>query len=176
MGVALALVGPSIVRGMGGTRLKATTRQIASTLRLARSLAVTNKAVISVDFDLEQGAYSARALKIYAPPRQIVGTPPPDAWGNPAPAADQSEGETGGQPSLSSLPTGKHVPEPLRLLSFSENEAFQTQEGQAFILFFPKGTSTGGTLQIGEPERTTSMFITVDPITGLVSIAEGEQW
>jgi general secretion pathway protein H len=54
IGLLTALVFPSIGRGVGALRLKTSSRDIAATLRLARSKAINEQKIYWVSFDLEK--------------------------------------------------------------------------------------------------------------------------
>jgi prepilin-type N-terminal cleavage/methylation domain-containing protein len=57
MALLLGLVAPTFYRGWERERLRATLRDLSATLRLARSVAVTERARTRVFVDLEQGRY-----------------------------------------------------------------------------------------------------------------------
>jgi type II secretion system protein H len=54
IGLLTALVFPSMGRGLAALKLKTTSRQIAATLRLARSKAITEQQIYWVGFDVEK--------------------------------------------------------------------------------------------------------------------------
>jgi len=179
-GIATALVGPSVMRCIGGTRLKASVRRLATTLRYARSLAISHHALVGVTFDLDGGNYSLEFTRAAAPP------PPPrnnedseDPWSDTA-AADAEEDEdsesAGARQREPRLPPPGNLPQPLTFLEFELGPGFNADEGRAEIWFFPKGNSTGGAVTVGKPDGDRSIVVEVDPITGMVRLEELSRW
>ncbi len=166
--LAVSLIGPAISRGMRGTQVKAVVRHTASALRYARSMAITYRAVIEVAFNMEESQYTVRVL-------HRAERPSFDGALNQDPAEEEPAYEESYQGEESGAPSGEiyEIEDPVVLLGLSFGDSRMIDYGEASIIFFPKGNSTGGTIYIGKSE-TSYYALSVNPITGLVEVEASE--
>lgn len=162
LGIALSLVTPMVFRGISGTRLKATARRMTSAIRYARNLAITRRAAVYFAVDLDSETYSLQVLARDMP--KLPTAPTPDG-GVPAP------GDDGGAAKI----TGKTetIEPPVEIISFTDTGGHQSLDGSFGIVFFPKGNSTGGAIEIGKPD-SQHLLLTIDPVTSNVDVTYSE--
>ena len=152
LGFLTALTAPMISRGTDGVRLKTATKQTASIFRYARNESVARKKPYWVVVDREEKWVSVitRPLNVGAGEdrydrKTVVATKGSKFFEYPEPVATRS------------VTVG--------------NEEIETQG--AFI-FFPNGSSSGGTI-ILHIDETRSFVVSLDFITSMVSIKRGSE-
>jgi len=147
--VVLALVGslvlPAIGAGFRNWQLRTAAGELVSELRLARAAAVSSKKIQGVRLDLENNRT--------------------DRFEAGAIAALSGMLEDFLQRQFSGILQEKETF--VDLSSFGEGEDAQSS-GVHFILFFPRGNSSGGTVTLRHLDGGDALIVQVSPITGRV--------
>lgn len=148
VGIAAALLAPTVGNSLDKFKFKSIARQVSASLRNARSQAVANKVNFEVSFDPENNKYSIA-------PEQLEDD---GASGREGGRREGSDG-SGAQ---ARAPKHQFLPKGISL----RTESGRSQK----IVFFPRGNSTGGRIEI-ERSGGDKLIITVDRITGRVKVA-----
>jgi general secretion pathway protein H len=149
LSVITALVVPRLTQSLSRMNIESTARRVASALRLARSLAVTEKVPYLAEFDMGADMLT------------VVSYQTSFEEGNSL----ESEVNQTLAPRVYELTDGVHFKEGVSL----DGEALTT--GTFQMAFFPAGGSSGGRVVLGDDEERF-FSIDVDGITGLVKINE----
>jgi len=151
LSVITALVVPSLTRSLSRMNVESTARRVASALRLARSLAVTEKVPYGAMFDM-----NADMLIVIS-------------YQQTAEEGDSLEPEANHRvpPRVYMLTDGVHLKEGVAL----NGETVTT--GVFQVAFFPGGGTSGGEVVLGDDEGR-SFSIALDRITGSVRINEND--
>lgn len=151
IGIAAALLAPAVGSSLENVKFRSLARDISASLRYARNQAVANKVDFEVSFDPDKNRYTIA-------PQRVEG----------ADAIVEQEGL--GQASEAhddQLWLPKHKVLPRGILLRTENGL------QKRIVFYPRGNSTGGTIEI-ERAKGDKLLIVVDRVTGRVKVTVPE--
>ena len=146
LGIAVSFILPSFGRGLDHWRLRGAVREVATLIKFARTQSVAAMRPLHVAFDRSRSLYwldNADAPVI-----------------NDHAQADERKIR------LYSLPDGVRFGE-------AEGGGFAMDEGQVRIIFFPRGGSSGGVVQLVD-ERERVYRIRVDSVTGRAGIVRSE--
>ena len=149
LSVITALVAPKLTQSLSRMNVESTARRVASALRLARSLAVTEKVPYGAMFDM-----NADMLTVIPYQR----TPEEED-------TLESEANYTLSPRVYMLTDGVHLKEGVAL----NGETVTT--GAFQMAFFPGGGTSGGEVVLGDDEGR-SFSVTVDRIVGSVKIRD----
>ncbi len=152
LGMALTLIAPDLRRSLDSIRYRAAARELAATLRYARSQAVHTREIQEVVIDTEKGVYTL----------------------SPEKNGTDGEGEVDEEKASSAgyLRRKGKLPPDLTLNREKASNSL-TEEGPMVISFFPKGGSSGGSFILRG--KKVSYRLTVDEITGKVRILAVEK-
>jgi general secretion pathway protein H len=143
----MTLVLPAIGSGLRSWELRSAAADLVSNLRLARTDAVTTKVVQAVRIDLDHD----RVDRMQATQLAVAA----------------GELENFAQNQLAAVLGDSQGP--VDFVSFGE-EDHPEEAGAHYILFFPRGNSSGGRIVIKHRDGARALAITVAPITGRVAI------
>jgi general secretion pathway protein H len=149
LSVITALVAPRLIQSLSRINVEATARRVASALRLARSLAVTEKVPYLAMFDMNADMLTVVS---YEQAREERDSPEPKT--DPA-----------GEPRVYMLTDGIHLKKGVAL----NGETITT--GTFQMAFFPGGGASGGEVVLGDDEGRY-FSVAVDRIVGSVKINE----
>jgi general secretion pathway protein H len=152
LGMALTLIAPDLRRSLDSLRYRAAARELAATLRYARSQAVHTRDIQEVVIDSRKGVYTLS----------------PEKNGNDGEREASGEKASG----ASYLRRKGKLPPGLTLKREKASDSL-TDEGTMVISFFPKGGSSGGSFILSG--NKVSYRLTVDEITGEVRISAVEK-
>lgn len=169
LGLSTAVVGPAVVRGLGGAQLRSSAREIGSMCRLARSSAVVTSSVLGIAFDLEQGTYSLQQLRAMDPPPMPRA---PREGELPEPELQEPETE---EAEGSSTLRERQLPVGVSFARFQRIDDGEFAQGLAQFIFFPNGSSSGGSVELTD-ERGRIYLVEVDAVTGRVHVGKGRRW
>lgn len=160
IGVMTALVTPRLIGSWTKMNLKSSAQKISSSLRYARSLAVSEQITYHAVFDLEKNGLFIKAEKpIYNDDNDLQDE-------NDSTETDNSQTEKPRSESYF-LPDGVHIEK----VMIGNDEI---DSGEFEIAFYPAGKSSGGrVILIDEKERR--LQISVDFITGIISLTEPDE-
>lgn len=154
--VVLALLGSLVVPALGaGVRnwqLRSAAAELVSNLRLARTEAVTTKLVQAVRVDLDHDRVDrlqATALAVAA-----------------------GELEASAQNLLGALFGEEQGPIDLAAFGLEDRPA---RAGAHYVLFYPRGNSSGGRIVMKHREAERSLVVEVAPVTGRVAVEPGKR-
>ena len=142
LGFVGALITPAIFQSLANLRLRTAAKQLAATLRYARSQAVSSKSTQTVTLDLVQNAYQ------YALPQAVT----------EGGLSVENEERT----SIGSLPQGVVIKE----AQLGDEWAAETLVNYQF---YPKGNALKGEIVL-ENEHQRQYVIQIEPITGRVKV------
>ncbi len=156
--VLAVLAAPRISKGFQGAQLKTSVKQFAAAMRAARSVAVTERTRVIVDVEIEGRVYN---FKLYTDRRNTAG----------AGLETGIEAAEGGGSSYVPpiLREPFELPEGIYFSGFMIDDKTVRGFEKAFIEFFPRGNSTGGTVII-ESDNGTAYGVSVNRVTGRVYI------
>jgi general secretion pathway protein H len=149
LSVITALVVPRLTQSLSRMNVESTARRVASVLRLARSLAVSEKVPYGAMFDMDTDTLTVVSYQ------QV-----PKEGDSPEPEANPTAG-----PRVYVLTEGVHLKKGVSL----NGETFTT--GAFQMAFFPGGGTSGGDVVLGDDEGR-SFSVTVERIVGSVKINE----
>lgn len=172
LGISLSLVTPMIFKGISGTRLKATAREITSALRFARNVAITKRALVFFGVDLDTNQYTMQLITRDRPKFSQPTTPGSEVMDSDDDMPGQAV--SGGDNFMAEMKMYDVQP-PLELIRCSDLEGNHIEEGRFGIIFFPKGNCTGGSIEIGKPEGQ-HLIIAIEPVTANVDVVEAQRW
>lgn len=147
MGLLTSLVLPAVGAGLRNWQLRNVAAELVSNLRLARADAVTSKLVQAVRLDLDHD----RVDRLQATELAVAA----------------GELERFAQNQLAAL-FGEE-PGPIDFSAFGSEEQ-PVLSGAHYILFYPRGNSTGGRVTIRHREDDRTLVVTVAPVTGRVEV------
>lgn len=160
IGLMTALVTPRLIGSWTKMNLKSSAQKISSSLRYARSLAVSEQITYHAVFDLEKNGLFIKAEK----PLNNQDNYLTDE--NDSTETDNSKTEKPRSESYF-LPDGVNIEK----VMIGEDEI---DSGEFDIAFYPAGKSSGGSIiLIDEKERR--LQISVDFITGIISLTEPDE-
>lgn len=151
IGLMAAVVAPGIGHSLVNLQLKTVTREISASLRYARSSAVAEKWNYLARFDLEPGRLTIARIN-ETEEKEVL--------------------ESTDQDHANEKEKTYEWPKTITLKNLALEEK-ANQEGSFDIAFFPNGSSSGGEFLISN-ERGWNFRISIDFITGLVSVDTGE--
>ncbi len=149
----LSLVIPSISASLRNWELRSQTAQLISDLRLARVAAVNSKKVHGLRIDLDNDSAN----------RVEAGSLAAMAGAIEQGIADQIE----------ALFLGREE-NPIDYFSFGPKEN-ERESGVSYILFYPRGNSTGGRMQLRHKSGGPAMILLVEPVTGRVHLEKEDR-
>lgn len=145
IGIASAIAGAVLYRSLGDLKLKSTAKEVAASLRYARSQAVSEKRIYSFSLDPENRVYH-----IFAYPSPSINNLEGRSYSSPHRGEDRTD---------ESKSISKTLPEGIFLVS----------KERINIFFYPLGNSTGGNLALVN-EKGSTWDIEIEPSTGRVKI------
>jgi hypothetical protein len=168
MTLVLGLAGPRVSKQMSVLHLRTTAKQMSASLRWAHSQALTTGKIYNAVFDCgeqrliisDYATFGADPLKPVQSPNDQDGRNMPDS------AAEEKK------PVLKIF----ELPDDIFISRVEIAEVLDANPGRESIYqmtFFPDGTSMGGEISIAD-EQGRSFLITVDFLTGIVSLEEPE--
>lgn len=166
MAFLFAMVGPRVARDFGRLGLVSSAKQVAATMRYARSQAVNTSARHNVIFDTGNNRVIVVRSQEITPEKLMsldlsgIG----DVNGLP-------EGLKPPEPKIYSLPEGIGFYE----IKIGEQKFFCVNETHILQMpFYPNGTSAGGTVVLIDSNES-KMTVSVDYITGGISIVDDDE-
>jgi general secretion pathway protein H len=145
----MSFVGPRLFKSLNRRNIESTARQIAASLRYARSGAVSEKLPYRALFDMDANRLT---IERYAPPAEDASEP---------------EAESHEKTKVFTLTSG---------IRFNKGISFggETVENGIFeMIFYPAGGTSGGEIFLMDEEKRTFRIV-VDMITGSVTINQGD--
>lgn len=168
MALVFGMAAPRIAKEMGVLHLRTTAKQVAASLRWARSQALSSGKTYNAIFD---GRGQRVIISDYAGALDAAGT---KLAGAAAEAAGNQEAES----SAAAIPRQAlkifDLPEDIFISRIEIADVLDADPGeQSFyqLTFFPDGTSMGGEITIADQQKR-SFIIGVDFLTGIVSLEE----
>ncbi|MFH0925500.1 MAG: prepilin-type N-terminal cleavage/methylation domain-containing protein [bacterium] len=164
MGMAIRPVFKSLSKIKARTAVK----QLAATLRYARSQAVAFKKVYQVAVNLEEESYwvvKAKKKEDTSIDDKEMGTA----------EEIQGEEEVSQERQKKEFIEIIKFPEEIEIKSFWVDKENELTDGMIFISFYPLGNSSGGKIIIGKEDKETYKIV-IDPIVGRAKIGDaGEE-
>jgi len=151
-GLITALAAPRIASGFRGASLKTGVKQFTSALRAARSIAVSQRARVIVECEMEGRAYTFSIRQMNT--------------GGMTENLDEGQG-TSHVPEI--FQSELSLPDGIIFSDFLISEGWEYNLSNALLAFFPRGNSTGGSFIITS-DSGVSYSVTVDRLTGRVYI------
>jgi len=148
-----ALVGPRLLGSMGSTHLSTASKKVATSLRYARTQAVSKGVVYVAVFDGETQKITIKARR---PSSGVEGE------------ADAGDDGTG----LEEKEMAYELPEGIKLEKVESGDR-EVRSGSLEVLFFPTGGSSGARIVLIN-EREMRRVVVVDFITGAVKLGRYE--
>jgi general secretion pathway protein H len=146
------LIVPSIAAGMRNWQMRSAAADLVSELRLARSESIRSKKVQGVRIDLDRDrADRVEAGMIAAVSGTIERV-----------VRDQLEAFVG------------DGTEPVDFAGFGSEDRLAAS-GVHYVLFYPRGNSTGGRIVLKHRDADRTLVVTVAPVTGRVAIERGRR-
>ena len=167
MTLVLGLAGPRVSKQMAVLHLRTTAKHMTALLRWARSQALATGKTYNAVFDCggERLIISDYAASLGSDPQKPAQSP-----------NDQDERNMSGSAAAAQKPVLKifELPDDIFISRVEIVEVLDADPGRESIYqmtFFPDGTSMGGEISIAD-EQGRSFIITVDFLTGIVSLEE----
>ncbi len=169
MSVVIALTAPGIVKSFSNLSLKTTAKKVGGALRYSRSQAVNTGSIYNTIFDTENN----RVIVM-----QIPSPPAPNLTGR--------DNEAEEDPEETDFPAIKQQKKELKTYPFPDGIVFkqiliadidsreEEEDGIYQISFSPGGSSTGGKIILAD-EKERMYQITVNSMTGVVTVKENEE-
>jgi general secretion pathway protein H len=148
IGAMVSMVAPRMTGTLSNLNAKTTARKIAASLRYARSIAASEKAVYRAQFDLVSRQFLIEKLEGSSTRIKFMGEPRDDAQ----------------------ILHSHRFQEEL-FFTFGEDPTKKSEMNVFSILFYPSGGSSGGDIIIGDAQGE-GYRIRVDFITGSVRLFE----
>lgn len=148
-----AFVGPRLLGSMGGTQLRVASKKVATSLRYARTQAVSEGVVYVAVLDVESGRITIKSRR------------PATGWEEKASGGDGNAGEK--------KKTAYDLPEGIKLEKIVSGDT-EVDSGAPEVLFFPTGGSSGARIVLAS-ERGQRRAVVVDFITGTVHVEDPEE-
>jgi general secretion pathway protein H len=168
MALVFGLAAPRIAKEMSVLHLRTTAKQIAASLRWARSQALSTGKVYNAIFD---GSGQRVIISDYAGTLDAADT---KLVGSAGEGGSQAEVENSDAAMPKQVLKIFDLPDDIFILRIEIAEVRDTDPGEQSIYqltFFPDGTSMGGEITIAD-EQKRSFIIGVDFLTGIVSLEE----
>jgi len=165
MGFVIAFAGPRISKGLSSLSLKTTAKKITGLLRYARSKAVNTGRTYNVIFDSEKNRVIVMRLS-GAPTSGLMNqdSATDDEDNTEQPVSQDTDQEI----KIYPLPDGIFF----NKITIAETDFEQEEENGIYqMAFFPNGTSHGLEAVLADP-RERMFLVSVDFITGVVSLEE----
>ena len=169
MTLVLGLAGPRVSKQMSVLHLRTTAKQMAASLRWARSQALSTGKIYNAVFDCggERLIISDYAAFLGSDPLKPAQSP-----------SDQDKQNISDSAAAAQKPVLKifELPDDIFISRVEIAEVVDANPGRESIYqltFFPDGTTMGGEISIAD-EQGRSFIITVDFLTGIVSLEEPE--
>lgn len=160
IGLMMALVTPRLVGSLTKVNLKTSAQKISSSLRYARSQAVSGQIIYQAVFDFEKSGLFINAEK------------PQDSEDSYL-KAEIETAETDHSEVTQSRTESYFLPEGVKIeKALTINEEFDS--GLFSIEFYPSGNSSGGTVVLVD-EKERRFQISVDFVTGIVKLTEPDE-
>jgi len=157
IGLMMMLVTPRLIGSLTKMNLKTSAQKMCSSLRYARSQAVSEQIVYHAVFDLEKNSLVIKAEKPQDEEDAFS-----KAFLEPEKTDDSMAGESRGESYV--LPDGVIIEKAMTPTDDVDSGIFR-------IEFYPAGNSSGGTVILAD-EKKRRFQIGVDFITGIVSLTE----
>jgi general secretion pathway protein H len=152
LALVTSLILPAIGAGVRNWELRTAAADLVSNLRLARTEAVTSKLVQAVRVDLDHD----RVDRLQATSLAV-------AAGELEKSAQNLLGAVLGED-----------PGPVDFAAFGDEDRPATS-GAHYILFFPRGNSSGGRVVLKHRDGERTLVVTVAPVTGRVAVDTGKR-
>ncbi len=160
IGIMMALVSPRLLGSLTKVNLKTSAQKISSSLRYARSQAVSEQAIYHAVFDFEKKGLFINAEK------------PQDNEENYFKAEFESA-ETDDTEAGENRTESYFLPEDVKFeKAMTTND--EIDSGLFDIVFYPAGNSSGGSVVLID-EKERRFQISVDFITGIVNLTEPDE-
>ncbi len=166
-----AMVGPRVARDFGRLSLVSSAKQVAATMRYARSQSVNTSSRHNVIFDTE----NRRAIVIKTEemtPEKIMSLDLSDTGiGATGSVVEDFEDPKPPESKIYTLPKEVGFYE----ITVGEQKFFCVNDTHILIMpFYPNGTSSGGSVILTD-EKESRMIVAVDYITGGISISDYDE-
>jgi len=160
IGIMMALVSPRLLGSLTKVNLKTSAQKISSSLRYARSQAVSEQTIYHAVFDFEKKGLFINAEK------------PQDNEDNYFKAEFESA-ETDDTEAAENRTKSYFLPEDVKFeKAMTTND--EIDSGLFDIVFYPAGNSSGGSVVLID-EKERRFQISVDFITGIVNLTEPDE-
>ena len=168
MALVFGLAAPRVAKNMGALHLRTTAKQVAASMRWARSQALSSGKTYNAVFDCKEqrviisdyaGAMNTDIMKLV----QTAGG-----------GAGQKEPENSDAAMPQRMLKIFELPEDIFISRIEIADVLDANPGEQSIYqltFFPDGTTMGGEITIAD-EQKRSFIISVDFLTGIVSLEE----
>jgi prepilin-type N-terminal cleavage/methylation domain-containing protein len=170
IGVALAIVAPFIFWTLERVEIRAAVKEIASSLRYSRSMAISQKKETRFYIDIDEQQFWIITAK---DDRDLKDLEEEDLG-----KEGTEEGVEGDAPAKKPIILKKHTISPLVRVDLFTRGGEDVDFGTVKVAFSPFGNCTGGLIHIvtaQETRRPLSFEIEVDPVTGRVKTKEMEE-
>jgi general secretion pathway protein H len=163
LGLVSSLVALSFSNSMVNLQVKTASQRVAAALRHARSLAAAHNETYVASFE-----FAGNRLAVFS---WTQGTEPSDSEATETQEearsdASDTQGETLSELKVYDLPEGITLVKP-------DPDGDELEEGRFAVLFFPNGSSSGGTITLTN-NRGRRYTVEVDFVTGVVRLSEGK--
>ncbi len=155
--IAIAISAPKIGNGFHHMQLKTSVKRFASSLRAARSIAVSQRARVVAELDWESNTCTFSMHRVQKRVTQSSA------------AMVEQGGETSGQYVPEIIQEPFTLTDDIFFDSFLINDSSSENHARGVIAFFPHGNSTGGTVIISSNEGY-QYAVSVDRLTGRVKV------
>ena len=166
MTLVLGLAGPRVAKQMAVLHLRTTAKQLAASLRWARSQALSTGKTYNAVFDCGGERFIISDYAAFLEIDPLNPAQSPNDQGAPDSSAEARK------PTLKIF----ELPDDIFISRVEIGEVIDANPGKESIYqltFFPDGTSMGGEIRIAD-EQGRSFIITIDFLTGIVSLEEPE--
>jgi general secretion pathway protein H len=160
IGLMMALVTPRLVGSLTKMNLKTSAQKISSSLRYARSQAVSCQIIYHVVFDFEKNGLNIKAEKSQDDESAYL-------------KAEIESAETDISKPKESREESYFLPEGIKIEKAMTTDD-EVDSGLFSIVFYPAGNSSGGSVLLMD-EKERRFQISVDFITGIVSLTEPDE-
>jgi prepilin-type N-terminal cleavage/methylation domain-containing protein len=167
LGIMAVIAAPRVLQGFQGANMKTGVKRFASTLRAARSYAVSRRALVAVQANLGTGTAQFAVQFPFQNHSQPQGLA---AAGAENMSGDNGTGEgqaTGLEQIPDYLSEEFQLPEGILFDRFIIDSRENLNEETARVIFYPRGNTSGGTFIISM-DSGTDYAITVNQITGRI--------
>ena len=168
MALVFGMAAPRIAKEMGVLHLRTTAKQVAASMRWTRSQAMSSGKIYNAIFDCNEQRI---IISDYA---GAVGTDITNLAQSAGDGKEPDEQENSGAAMPKQTLKIFELPEDISISRIEIADVVDDNPGEESIYqltFFPDGTTMGGEITIGD-ENKRSFIITVDFLTGIVSLEE----